>query len=120
MSIGCEVHIWDDIAGYQKFNYKPYAYLKSQSGTYRSLYGDKLKKVTFWDKNDLENGRVFESDVPIETKILVDKYGDSDEPSEGHKELFFDIESTGLPKLTGPGKFSLLIVSKTPLTKSST
>ena len=92
MSKGCEVHIWDDIAGYQKFNYKPYAYLKSQSGTYRSLYGDKLKKVTFWDKNDLENGRVFESDVPIETKILVDKYGDSDEPSEGHKELFFDIE----------------------------
>ena len=89
---GCEVHIWDDKSGYQKFNYKPYAYLKSGSGTYRSLYGDKLKKVNFWTKEDLQAGRVFESDVPIETRILVDKYGESDEPSVGHKELFFDIE----------------------------
>ena len=43
-----EVHIWDDKTGYSKFQYKPYAYLKSQSGTHRSLYGDKLKKVNFW------------------------------------------------------------------------
>ena len=90
MAKGCEVHLWDDKTGYQKFNYKPYAYLKSGSGTYRSLYGDKLKKVTFWTKDDLEKGNVFESDVPIETKILVDKYGDSNEPSEGHKEILFD------------------------------
>ncbi len=89
---GCEVHLWDDKTGYQKFNYKPYAYLKSGSGTYRSLYGDKLKKVTFWTGDDLQNGNVFESDVPIETKILVDRYGDSDEPSEGHREILFDIE----------------------------
>ena len=87
-----EVHIWDDKTGYQKFQYKPYAYLKSQSGTYRSLYGDKLKKVNFWTGDDLQNGRVFESDVPIETRTLVDMYGDSDEPSQGHRELFFDIE----------------------------
>ena len=92
MSKGCEVHIWDDTTGYQKFNYKPYAYLKSPSGTYRSLYGDKLKKVTFWTQEDLQSGKVFESDVPLETKILVDKYGNSDEPSKGHKELLFDIE----------------------------
>ena len=45
-----EVHLWDDIAGYQKFNYKPYAYKKSPTGQYRSLYGDKLKKVNFSDK----------------------------------------------------------------------
>ena len=38
------IHLWDDIHGYHKFQYKPYAYQKSQSGTYRSLYGDKLKK----------------------------------------------------------------------------
>ena len=48
-----EVHIWDDKTGYSKFQYKPYAYLKSQSGTYRSLYGDKLKKVNFWTGDDL-------------------------------------------------------------------
>ena len=39
------VHIWDDVKGYEKFQFTPYAYQKSASGTYRSLYGDKLKKV---------------------------------------------------------------------------
>ena len=87
-----EVHIWDDKTGYQKFQYKPYAYLKSQTGQYRSLYGDKLKKVNFWNGDDLQNGRVFESDVPIETRVLVDQYTDSDDISQGHRELYFDIE----------------------------
>jgi len=87
-----EVHLWDDKTGYTKFQYKPYAYLKSPSGTYRSLYGDKLKKVNFWTQEDLQEGKVFESDVPIETRVLVDMYGDSDEVSEGHREVYFDIE----------------------------
>ena len=87
-----EVHIWDDKTGYSKFQYKPYAYLKSQSGTYRSLYGDKLKKVNFWTGDDLQNGRVFESDIPIETRTLVDMYPESEEPSVGHREVYFDIE----------------------------
>ena len=86
------IHLWDDKSGYQKFQYKPYAYMKSQTGTYRSLYGDKLKKVNFWTQDDLEKGNVFESDVPIETRILVDMYGESDEMSVGHREVFFDIE----------------------------
>jgi len=87
-----EVHIWDDKTGYSKFDYKPYAYLKSQSGTHRSLYGDKLKKVNFWTGDDLQNGRVFESDIPIETRTLVDMYPESEEPSVGHREVYFDIE----------------------------
>ena len=87
-----EVHLWDDKTGYSKFQYKPYAYLKSQSGTYRSLYGDKLKKVNFWTGEDIKNGKVFESDIPIETRTLVDMYPDSDDVSEGHREVYFDIE----------------------------
>jgi len=86
------VHIWDDVKGYEKFQFTPYAYMKSTTGTHRSLYGDKLKKVKFWTGEDLQEGRVFESDVPLETRVLIDKYGDSNEPSEGHRELFFDIE----------------------------
>tara|TARA_B100001250_G_scaffold365975_1_gene347034 strand:+ start:1110 stop:3626 length:2517 start_codon:yes stop_codon:yes gene_type:complete len=86
------VHIWDDKTGYQKFQYKSYAYLKSQSGTYRSLYGDKLKKVNFWTGDDLQNGNVFESDVPLETRVLVDMYPDSNESSKGQREVYFDIE----------------------------
>ena len=86
-----EVHIWDDKNGYMKFSHKSYAFMKSQTGQYRSLYGDKLKKVNFWTGEDLQNGNVFESDVPIETRVLVDMYGDSDEPSVGHREVFFSI-----------------------------
>ena len=86
------VHIWDDVKGYEKFQFTPYAYMKSQTGTYRSLYGDKLKKVKFWTGEDLQKGDIFESDVPLETRVLIDKYGDSNEPSIGHREVFFDIE----------------------------
>ena len=89
---GNEVHLWDERTGYSKFQYKPYAYLKSQTGTYRSLYGDKLKKVRFWTGEDLQKGNVFESDVPIETRVLVDMYTDSEEMSSGHREVYFDIE----------------------------
>jgi DNA polymerase elongation subunit (family B) len=87
-----EVHLWDDQAGYSKFNYKHYAYKKSGSGIYRSIYGDKLKKVNFWTAEDLQSGKMFESDVPLETRILVDKYGESDDVSVGHREMIIDIE----------------------------
>ena len=87
-----EIHLWDDKNGYSKFQQKPYAYMKSQSGTYRSIYGDKLKKVNFWTHDDIQQKRMFESDVPIETRVLIDIYGSSDEVSQGHRELFFDIE----------------------------
>lgn len=87
-----EIHIWDDTNGYFSFQYKPYAYKKSAAGIYRSLYGDKLKKVNYWERDDIEDGLIFESDVPIETRILVDNYMDSDESSIGHREMIFDIE----------------------------
>lgn len=35
---------------------------------------------------------MFESDIPVLTRILIDEYTDSDEVSIGHKELIFDIE----------------------------
>ena len=74
-----EVHLWDDTAGYQNFIFKNYAYIKDGSGQYRSIYGDKLKKVNFWTAEDLQAGKMFESDVPLETRILVDKYGETDD-----------------------------------------
>ena len=84
-----KVHLWDDVRGYECFKYKPYAYKKDPTGKYTSLYGDKLSKVYRFDPN--EDG-LFESDVPAETRVLVDKYADSDEVSKGHKKFFFDIE----------------------------
>ena len=86
------VHLWDDERGYSNFIVKNYAYIKSSTGVYRSLYNDKLKKTSYWTREDEEAGNVFESDIPLETKILIDRYSDSDEVSIGHRELFFDIE----------------------------
>ena len=44
------MHIWDDKFGHQTFRYKKYAYTKSKAGSYVSLYGDRLKRITGWDK----------------------------------------------------------------------
>ena len=85
-----KVHLWDDEFGYKTFDYKSYAYMKHAAGTYRSLYGDKLKKVNYWTKEDMNN--MFESDVPVPTRVLVDRYAESDEMSKGHRELIIDIE----------------------------
>ncbi len=86
------IHIWDDKKGYYSFPHNEYAYIKDSSGLHTSLYGDRLKKVTYWNPSDVEAGKMFESDVPTETRVLVDMYGDSDEVSAGHREVYFDIE----------------------------
>ena len=98
------IHLWDDKTGYKKFQYKSYAYMKTPTGTYRSLYGDKLKKVNFWTEEDLKSGRIFESDVPIDTRVLVDQYCDQDEMSEGHRELIIDIEVEVTDGFPDPGR----------------
>ena len=83
------MHIWDDKFGHQTFRYKKYAYTKSKAGTYVSLYGDRLKRITKWDK---DQSNLFESDVNPEIRVLVDNYTDSDDVSTGHRTMIFDIE----------------------------
>ena len=83
------MHVWDDKFGHQTFRYKKYAYVKNRGGTYLSLYGDKLKRVTQWEKGQQD---LFESDVNPEIRVLVDNYTDSDEPSKNHRLMIFDIE----------------------------
>jgi DNA polymerase elongation subunit (family B) len=82
-------HIWDDKEGHITFPFEPYAYKKSYNGEYTSLFGDKLEKITYFNRED---PTLFESDVPETTRILVDRYTDSDIVSGGHNILFFDIE----------------------------
>ena len=84
-----KMHVWDDKFGHQTFRYKKYAYTKSKVGTYISLYGDKLKRINKWDK---EQSDLFESDVNPEIRVLVDNYTESDDVSTGHKTMIFDIE----------------------------
>ena len=83
------MHVWDDKFGHQTFRYKKYAYTKSSVGTYLSLYGDRLKRITKWEK---EQQNLFESDVNPEIRVLVDNYTDSDDVSTGHRTMIFDIE----------------------------
>jgi len=83
------VHLWDDEKGHVKFPFRNYAFRKSPNGTYRSIYGDKLEKIYNFNPRDPS---LFESDVPIETRILIDGYEDSDEPSKGHRVVTIDIE----------------------------
>ena len=84
-----KVHIWDDEKGYYVMPYKRYAYVKDRNGSHVSLYGDKLRKVF---KFDSDTPNLFESDVPPETRVLVDQYTDSEELSINHNIMMIDIE----------------------------
>ncbi len=84
-----KMHVWDDKAGHITFRYKKYAYTKNRNGTYLSLYGDKLTRINKWDEDQPD---LFESDVNPEIRVLVDNYTDSDEVSQGHRVMIFDIE----------------------------
>ena len=91
------IHLWDDKSGYQTMPYRKYAYKKDPYGQYRSMNGDKLTRISKWEKEEADD--LFESDVPETTRVLVDIY-DSDLPSTGHKTMTFDIEVemiSGLP-----------------------
>jgi DNA polymerase elongation subunit (family B) len=84
-----KMHLWDDLKGHLEIPFRKYAYVKDSNGQHVSLYGDRLKKVSQYDKDD---PTLHESDVPAMTRFLVDQYGDSDEASTGHRTMFFDIE----------------------------
>jgi len=91
------IHLWDDKRGYSSFPYTRYAYERAERGEYRSIYGDKLTKIYKFKKDDPE---LFESDVPETTRALVDLYSETDDVSEGHVVLTYDIEcemESGLP-----------------------
>ena len=84
-------HLWDDKQGYTNFVFRPYAYRKRKGGKYKSIFGDELEKVYSFNPRDPS---LFESDVPIETRILIDAYEDTDDLSIGHRVLYLDIETS--------------------------
>jgi len=95
------IHSWDDVLGYETSKYSPYAYVRDGNGAHTSIYGDRVKKVTYW--KDYNPNDLFESDVNEITRFLIDKYGESDEVSKNHCTLTFDIEvemNSGLPDTT--------------------
>lgn len=93
------VYLWGDgqhnDAGLQALPYSDfyYAFRKSPTGTYQSIYGQKLKKVKVWARD--EPG-MFESDLGRELRVLSDVYLDSDEVSKGHNLGVIDIEASSV------------------------
>ena len=84
------MHVCDDELGHQKFPFQPYAYLPDSEGDFQSLDGVRLTQVA---GNHKDNPKAYESDINEEIRTLIDLYYESDVPSKGHRELFFDIES---------------------------
>jgi DNA polymerase elongation subunit (family B) len=96
--------VWDDVIGYKKISYDKlrYAYKLDPDGDYKTLYGQPCKLIKRWKKEDLENGLIFESDVHPEMRYLVDNYMSSEDPSNAHITMNFDIEVStdgGLPDI---------------------
>lgn len=95
-----KVYLWDDTKGLLTFPYPRYAYRRKIGGSYKSLYGDELEKITNFDSQD---PTLFESDVSPEMRVLIDRYEDSDDPSKGHRVVVIDIETStegGFPDIT--------------------
>jgi DNA polymerase elongation subunit (family B) len=84
------MHVWDDELGHQKFTFQPYAYLPDSQGDFQSLDGTRLSWAA---GNHKDNPKAYESDLNEEVRTLIDLYYESDEPSKGHRDFFFDIES---------------------------
>ncbi len=100
-------HLWDDEEGYIKRPLRDYryGYKKDSKGRSYTLDGKPVKQVRRWSDEELKKGMIYESDVQMETRVLIDEYGHSDEPSTNHREFFFDIETEilqGFPNARNP------------------
>jgi DNA polymerase I len=111
------IHLWDDNNGYTSIKDRPYAYRKKRGGKYKSIYGDELEKVVKYHPADLG---LFSSDIPPETRFLIDVYGESDEVSVNHRMAAIDIEvdsTKGYPVIKKPQQAITAISLYDELTK---
>ncbi len=85
-----KIHLWDE-GGYDEIEWYNTAFVEcsEDEATNIGLSHEPLKKTYNWDKN---TPNLHYHDIPPYQKFLIEKYGTNDEPSTGHKELFFDIE----------------------------
>ena len=87
------VHLWTD-EGYTVERFQNYGYLECSpaQATHVGLKGEHLKKIYNWQRNDIGLHYTDHTKGNIHTKFLIDKYGNNDEISVTHREVFFDIE----------------------------
>lgn len=83
-----KVIVWERTDKGREIKYYPapwYFYHECDSGHYKSIYGKKLKRVTFTNRKDFEEEkkkhlRVYESDIRPERKVLMNNYYKSEFP----------------------------------------
>jgi len=85
-----KVHLRDSKIGWNSFDYYPTYYKICKDGEYETLDGLRATPVNKCDKTKpLE---YYEIDIPMETRVLIDLYKESDEVPEWQNIVFFDIE----------------------------
>lgn len=102
IKINNDILVWERNDGKREVvNYRApyYFYTKSNTGTYTSMYGDKLERHDFATSKEFNAERakfnsmgieMFESDIPAELKLLSEKY--YNKPVPILNVTFFDIE----------------------------
>jgi DNA polymerase elongation subunit (family B) len=83
-------HLRDDNQGWLSFEYTPTYYKLDPNGKYETLDGKRVSPTNTCDKNDPLT--YYEIDIPMETRVLVDAYKDSDKAPDYHNIVFMDIE----------------------------
>jgi len=95
-----EMHLWESDGDHQVIPYNNIAYQEVEPGVHscRGLNKEFLKPVSKWffsknpDYKHKNTPGLHFHDMPVDQKFLVERYGINDEPSTGHREVFFDIE----------------------------
>jgi DNA polymerase elongation subunit (family B) len=95
-----EMHLWESDGKHQVIPYLNEAYqiCDDIDCEYTGLGGESLKKIKDWrfSRNEKyahnNTPYLYFHDMDVVQKFLVERYGTNDEPSTGHKELYFDIE----------------------------
>jgi len=95
-----EIHLWETEGDHQIIHYNNIAYQECDKDKHsvKGLNGEYLKPINDWyfsknpDLSHKNTSKLHFHDMPIEQKFLVETYGVNDEPSTGHREVFFDIE----------------------------
>lgn len=96
------IHVWDDKKGYFTENVSKYdyGYVQNPGGSKKSIFGESVTTINKFEARNVLNKNVYETDVRTDIRYLIDNYYDSEEVSENHVTLNFDIEvdsSDGFP-----------------------
>ena len=95
-----EMHLWESDGKHRVVPYLNTAYQLCDEDKAEAfgLNGEPVRQIEKWsfsrnEKYSMNNTpNLYFNDMGVVQKFLVEKYGINDDPSTGHKELYFDIE----------------------------